>query len=79
MERAMRILTGPGFGDIVLLVCGALVILCIVALFLRWFLRLDEIAKTLHGIHDELKLLRHAREGEGSDELSKEEEEEYHL
>lgn len=73
----MTILTGPGFWDIVLLAIGALVILCIVALFLRWYLRLDEIANTLHEIHDELRLLRHAHQEEPREDH--EEEEKYHL
>jgi hypothetical protein len=74
----MTILTGPGFWDVVLLACGSLLILCILALFLRWFLRLDEIANTLRDIHDELTLLRSVREGRKTEEQI-EEEEKYHL
>ncbi|MFQ5848052.1 MAG: hypothetical protein ACE5IQ_10355 [Candidatus Methylomirabilales bacterium] len=61
----------------IVLVLGALLVLCIVALFLRWFLRLDEMARTLHNIHEELRLMRGARKKEGTDEHN--EEEEYYL
>ncbi len=54
-----------------------MLILCIVALFLRWFLRLNEIARTLHDIRDELRLMRHAPEREATDENK--EEEKYHV
>ncbi len=59
------------------LVIGALLIVCMLALFLRWFLRLDEIAKTLREIHEELRLLRHTRDREGPG--APEEEKKYYL
>ncbi len=61
----------------IILVVSSLLILCIVALFLRWFLRLNEIARTLHDIRDELRLMRHAPEREATDENK--EEEKYHV
>lgn len=63
----------------IIIVVGALLIVCILALFLRWFLRLSEIARTLHDIHNELRIMREGREKERTDEHKEEEEEKYSL
>ncbi|MFQ5803524.1 MAG: hypothetical protein ACE5JQ_11575 [Candidatus Methylomirabilales bacterium] len=67
----------PGLWVVVLVVGGSLLILCTVAVFLRWFLRLDEIVNMLHHIHDELKLVRRAQQRRRRGEHD--EEEEWHL